>query len=289
VRTLISGGAGFLGIWLQDSLRRAGHSVVAPSSRAWDVCDAAQTHRVFEDVRPEWFFHLASVTRHQEILKDPERCMSVQVGGTRTVMEAAREETPTARIVVVSSCHVYGGSQGQPLRETDPLRPTGVYGQSKLAQEREALGACGGPGEPDVVIARPFHLVGPGQPLAFAPADWAAQAASGASTIQVGNLDLERDYLDVRDAASGLVLLAEAGVNGEAYNLCRGEAVPLRWVLSQVAQGVKAVAEPGRMRGPEITSLVGDSGRLNALGWAADVDLARSLAELRAEMPRGAR
>jgi len=135
-------------------------------------------------------------------------------------------------------------------------------------------------GNVDVVIARLFHLVGPGQPNAFAVASWAQQSREFPGPVTVGSLDLERDYLDVRDGAAALVTLAQRGATKQAYNVCRGEGVSLRWMFEQVTGGREAQVDPERQRTDDPPSIVGDPRKLKALTWTPEVSLVDSLAEM---------
>jgi GDP-4-dehydro-6-deoxy-D-mannose reductase len=93
-------------------------------------------------------------------------------------------------------------------------------------------------------------------------------------------LDLVRDYLDVRDAAAGLLVVARLGQAGEVYNLCSGVGVPLRALAEIIAEGRPIVEEPSRARAGDVLRLVGDPKKLSALGWAPRIPLAQSLGEL---------
>ena len=277
MRALITGGSGFVGTWLQAAMQEAGHEVVAPSSADWDVRDAQACHEQVAKSAPDHVFHLASRTRFSQVEADPLAAWEVQVTGTRNLLGAVAAHAPRARLITVSSCHVYGTPQSTPVGEGHPLAATRPYGKSKVAQETVMRTSTAGV---DWVIARPFHLTGPGQPQAFAPADWAAQAAAGVDPIAVGNLQLTRDYLDVRDSVRGLLVLARAGARGEAYNLCSGKGVALSEVFHAVAPGCTASQAEERLRPQDPPSLIGDPRRALSLGWSPEIPLAQSFSDL---------
>ncbi len=276
MRVLLTGGQGFVGQHLVRLLESRADRVRAPSSADLDVTRPELCRRHVATASPELVVHLAALTDPAIARREPERARQVNVGGTATLLAALAEHAPEARVVVVSTCHVYGRPRTLPVTESHRCEPTGTYGRTKAEAEQVAL-ASG----LDVVIARPFHLTGPGQPLARAPADWARQAAAGARRIRVGDLSLHRDYLDVRDACRALVRLGERGERGGTYNVCSGETVELGWILATVAPGAVAEVDPERLRPGEVTRLVGDPSPLRALGWRPTVPLEQSLVELR--------
>jgi GDP-4-dehydro-6-deoxy-D-mannose reductase len=277
MRALVTGGGGFVGTWLQAALQEAGHEVVAPSSVAWDVREAQACHDQVARAAPEMVFHLAARTRFSQVEAAPETAWEVQVTGTRNLLDAVAKHAPQARLIVVSSCHVYGLPQSSPVGEDHPLAATRPYGKSKVAQEDVLRSSTS---KVDWVIVRPFLLTGPGQPQAFAPADWAAQAAAGVDPIAVGNLQLTRDYLDVRDCVRGLLSLARTGAPGGTYNLCSGKGVALSEVFRAVAPGCTPQARTERLRPEDPPSLIGDPRRALSLGWSPEIPLAQSFSDL---------
>ena len=260
MRAVVTGATGFLGRHLVRLLGEVyPHRV--------DVTDAISVQRAM-DWGPSVVFHLAAMTNPRECEADPDRCHAVNVEGTRRVAALAR-----CRLVVVSSVHAYGSPTSLPLTEDHPLRPVGVYATSKRDAEAAA---------PDAVIARPFNLTGPGQGPAFAPADWARQAR-GTGPIQCGNLELERDYLDVRDAARGLVVLAERGKEGQAYNLCSGRAVSMRVIAEALAPGRPLLSSAAKSPSA-VPRLVGSNEKAARLGWGPLFSLEKSLEDLAASL-----
>ena len=265
MKTLITGGSGFLGRHLCDLLPDAD----APTSSELDItgdCSAVGDY--------ELVFHLAAQTLPQRAEEDPAETMNVNVNGTRRLLHAL---APASRLVFVSTCHVYGLPQSLPITESHPRTPRGIYASSKLAAERLVEGRA--------VVARPFNLTGPGQAPHFALADWALQGKAGKQRIRCGNVDLERDYLDVRDAAEGLVLLSQLGSVGEAYNLCSGNPYRLRQLLVVASGGGEPDPDPKRWRTNDVPTLVGSAEKARGLGWAPRYTISESLEALRASLP----
>ncbi len=260
MRAVVTGGGGFLGRHLCRLLPEVYPERVELTNRA-SVLRAMSW-------RPSVVFHLAAMSDPRACEADPERCHAVNVEGSRLLAQAS-----DCTLVFVSTVHVYGPPMWLPLTEDHPLAPKGVYAQSKALAENLAYGA---------IIARIFNLTGPGQGAQFAPADWARQSW-GEDPIACGRLNIERDYLDVRDAAEGLLTLARAGQPGQAYNLCRGRAVTMRWILKQLAPGRELRVEASRERA-EVPVLYGSNDKARRLGWTPRVPLEQSLADLRASL-----
>ena len=161
------------------------------------------------------------------------------------------------------------------VTEDMPLQPVNPYGVSKAAGDMAAFQWHWNGG--DVVRARPFNHTGPGQQSCFVCSDFARQiveAEIGARSpvLEVGNLDAERDFSDVRDIAAGYLALWERGESGRAYNLCSGRGVSIRSVVDELRRRARVRTEirvtAGRRRASEIRVLVGSCERAEKeVGW----------------------
>jgi len=211
--------------------------------------------------------------------RDPARAFAVNAQGTQNLLA----HLPDALLaVLVSTSHVYGAPTALPTREDHPLSPRGVYARSKVQAEQRAREA-----HPAVIIARAFHHTGPGQSPRYAFPDWARQLAARRKTgrrtpLQVGDVDVRRDYCDVRDVVAGYRLLLEAGAPGEVYNLCSGEAPSMRALLEQMMGDcpVPLARDPARLRPAEVREMRGDPTRAEALGWSRRHALVETLREM---------
>jgi GDP-4-dehydro-6-deoxy-D-mannose reductase len=215
--------------------------------------------------------------------------------GTFALFEAVKKFVPEARILFVSSSDVYGlpsegESAGRKLFvEDDPFHVTSPYAVSKIGGELLS-GFYGRVEGLDIVIARPFPHTGPGQSPEFVCSDWARQViqierGKAAPAIRVGNVDIWRDFCDVRDTARAYVLLMQKGRRGEVYNICRGEGTSLRRVLelylSLAAKEVTIEQDPARLRRVDIPFLVGDNRKLKReTSWEPRIPLEQTLSDL---------
>jgi GDP-4-dehydro-6-deoxy-D-mannose reductase len=290
VRSLITGGSGFVGHWLADHLREQGDQVVAIDQEV-DVTEPAALLAALSDAAPDAVYHLAALTHVGESWAEPLRVIEVNVIGTGALLAAARECGTDPRILVVSSAEVYGAVADPgllPLDEESPTAPLTPYAASKLAAEALAAQAYLGHGQ-RVFTVRPFNHIGPGQSPNFAVAALAKRIVdadrSRASTIPVGNLSARRDFTDVRDVVRAYRLLIESGRPGTVYNVCSGRDVSIR----EIADGLVVLAgtalefetDPSLVRPVEVAVLRGDAGRLSAAtGWKPEIPLEQTLSDV---------
>ena len=283
MRSLITGAGGFAGRHLVERLRGAGEEVFAAGHNTEISLDFRVPEFVEEllaQLRPQRIYHLAGTSSVAEVARHSDLGTDNILRPAANLMASMQRQVPTARLVLVSTCHVYGRPEELPITEDHPLRPVDLYGSARASVEylardvvRKGL---------DVVIARAFHHTGPGQDRRFALASWAAQREEGSREIFVGDLSLRRDYCDVRDVVAGYQLLAALGQRGEAYNLCSGEARSLGELFGELVGGeVQARREEGRLRKAEILELRGDPARAEALGWRRNYPISMTLADLR--------
>ena len=290
MRSLITGGSGFVGQWLASLLRELGDDVVS-IDREVEITDPVALLAALTDAAPVAIYHLAALTHVGQSWDEPLRVLEVNVIGTGALLAAARQCGSEPRVLVTSSAEVYGAVTDPgllPLREDSPTAPLTPYAASKLAAEAVAAQAHLGHGQ-HVIIVRPFNHIGPGQTPNFAVPALArrivAAERSGAGTIPVGNLSARRDFTDVRDVVRAYRLLIESGRPGAVYNVCSGRDISIR----EIADGLLGLAgtslefetDPSLVRPVEVPVLRGDPGRLaDATGWAPEVPLEQTLADV---------
>ncbi|MBV8345522.1 MAG: GDP-mannose 4,6-dehydratase [Candidatus Eremiobacteraeota bacterium] len=288
MRAFVTGANGFVGRYLAAALRNEGAEVF---DGFVDVNDVRALRGAFDAFRPTTVFHLAAQTFVPESLRAPLQTYETNVMGTARLADALRGTAGGApRLVFASSAEVYGARDAAeyPLVETLDPRPRNPYAASKAAAETILLGESRSFGL-DVVIARAFNHIGPGQDERFVVASFAAQlariAAGGTPQLLTGNLEAARDFLDVRDVVAAYIALARRGERGEIYNVCSGHAVSIRDVLRELIGIARVPVEvredPARARGgAEIALLVGSPAKLRArTGWEPTIPLVQSLRE----------
>jgi len=281
---------------LTDSLRRLadryprfGESAVAVG----DVCDGAAVREAVGRFAPDGVFHLAGQSSVGAGEKDTVGTLFTNIVGTAHVLRAACVQR-SCRVLVISSGDCYGRSaDDKPIPEDVPLRPVSLYAASKAAAEVVARQAVDGYGA-DVVCVRSFNHTGPGQSDRFVCANFARQIAEvrlgRRRIIEVGNLEVVRDFLDVRDVVRAYALAWERGKPGEVYNVASGVGRRIGAILEelQCRAGVAALVEVRlrRIRRVEIPVLVGDNRRLRRLGWSAEYSWERTVDDVLADWSR---
>lgn len=317
MRVLVTGADGFVGEHLVRALLKGGHEVVGAITRddptlltlgpeearsvewrRFDLRDGGSVASLVSADPPDAVVHLAALSSVRASWTAPVETFEVNVLGTVRLLDAlGRLPAGTDRRVVllVGSAEAYGvdGTEERPLTEDAPLRPLNPYGASKAAQEAAGW-AYARSGGLRVVQTRSFNHAGPGQRPTFVLADWALQllrrrAIDSDEALRVGNIEVRRDFLDVRDVADAYISLLETPAAEGVFNVCSGQGHSLRELLAMLcdATGVEVEVEvdPGKLRPGDIGSLVGDPTRLaRTTGWMQARPMEQTLTDLVAEL-----
>lgn len=303
MRVFVSGASGFVGRYLVRHLLETTPNVeivgttrqepaASQEPRLRLVCCDLTRHggedirRLIAAAAPEHVYHLAGIS--SGAASDRDAVFSANVEGTRRLMAAVAAEAPLARCLFASSGYVYGLCDARrPAQEEDDLKPVGLYAESKREAERYAHDA-------GALVARAFNHAGPGQPDAFVVSAFAKQIAQIEKgfqplQIEVGNLEAQRDFLDVRDVVRGYHAVLNHAVPhcaaaGGTYNICRGQAFPLQAVLSDLLAlssiHIVVTRDPQRMRPADFPVSVGNPTKLTSCtGWEPNIPFSETLEE----------
>jgi len=277
-RAFVTGLTGFTGRYMAERLLAAGYDVwgtVAPGTPRpadpafahctllpVDLLDAEAMRAAAADARPDAVVHLAA--RAHVAQDEPSQTYAVNIVGTRNLLAALAglDRRPSA-VLLASSANVYGNSTAGVLDETVAPAPANDYAVSKLAMEYAAkLWADRLP----IVIARPFNYTGVGQSDAYLLPKLVAHYASNAPRISLGNLDVSRDFSDVRDVTAAYLKLIEAAPAGETFNVCSERAYSLKEVLAMLSRiagyVIDVTIDPRFVRHNEVKSLSGSRDKL---------------------------
>ena len=292
-RILITGAGGFVGRHLVPVLRAA-YPGAALLTQPFDVTDPAATRGALGAARADAVIHLAAVAAPMDARRDPARAWQVNLHGTLALAQAVRDLAPDATLVFAGTADAYGASfrPGLPLDETAVLAPQNTYGATKAAADL-ALGAMAAEGL-RAVRARPFNHTGPGQGDGFVVPAFARQVARIAAgrqrpVLEVGALDPERDFLDVRDVCAAYAACLSADLEpGAVLNLASGQPRRVGDVLADLMAlaGVRAEirTDAARLRPGDIPRAVGDAGLAHQLlGWAPAIPWTRTLQDVLAD------
>lgn len=311
MRALITGITGFVGVHLVRYLVECGDVVIGLSrSGIWpaesraemerlarlekiDLADADDSEALAELIdrkTPEAIYHLAAQSNPHASMDDPRGSWAVNLGGTINLLEAVRASSVRPRVLIVSSGVVYGNPPAEriPVKEDCPERPLNPYSASKIGADMAAVQAFLGYGLA-TIVARPFNHAGPGQSPRYvlpAMAKQAAEVASGRQTeLNTGNLDIVRDFTDVRDIVRGYRMLVEKGKPGEIYNMGRGSGTRLSEALEALRQisshPLPQKVDPAKLRGVDLPLLVADVSKILAdTGWRAEIPIETTMSDL---------
>lgn len=275
---LVTGANGFVGGYLVPRLVELGVAVYGIGRRehpqapgySYYRCDLNEFEAVKQciaRVKPDFVFHLASQSSVGTSWSHEWETVETNVRITYHLFKVLEYVRRPVRVLLVSSGEVYGDLGGRKAVESDPLRPMNPYAVSKAMMEIMAHRFQST--NVDYVIARAFNHTGPGRPEYFFESSVVKQFVmalkEGKERVQllVGNIDVVRDYSDVRDVVEKYLLLALQGKSCEAYNVCSGVGVSLREAIRMIEEITQIHAdievEKGKLRKNDICVLVGTS------------------------------
>lgn len=269
---LITGSQGFTGQYMTEELLSAGYRVVGLGSQPDDNPDYIQVDITDPDavrasiavLQPDIVVHLAAVAFVGE--GNANSFYQVNVIGTRNLLDAlAAADKPPETVLLASSANVYGNQRGGKLDERAPAAPANDYAVSKLAMEHMARLWL--PRLP-IIIARPFNYTGVGQGEQFLVPKIVSHFKRRAAVIELGNLDVWRDFSDIRSVVAAYRALIEQGPVGEAFNVASGQPHSLKEILTLCAEitghELEVRVNPAFVRANEVKTLCGDAAKLRA-------------------------
>jgi len=287
-RILITGYNGFTGHYMATRLRQPEVEVIglvngSPAGAAeihGDLTDIDETRQIVASVRPTHVIHLAAISNVTH--GDARAFYDVNVFGTLNLLEALADlDHVPDRVLLASSAQVYGAPAVETIDEAMCPQPVNHYGNSKLAMENMARTWMD---RLPLVIARPFNYSGPGQDEArFVIPKVIGHLKRRAAILELGNLNVARDFSDVLDVVEAYArLLDSPAAVGQTVNVCSGTAHALRSVLD-IAFAIAGFTpeirvNPSLVRSNELLKLTGSCARLSALtGFKPSIPIADTL------------
>jgi len=272
-RALITGIQGFTGRYMAAELEANGYEVIGlgsqPSDEAGyhqvDLGDAQGLRTLLAQLQPDVVVHLAALAFVGHGVADA--FYQVNLIGTRNLLEAvaASGKTPEC-VLLASSANVYGNASEGMLNEQSTTAPANDYAVSKLAMEHMAR--LWQPRLP-IVITRPFNYTGVGQADNFLLPKIVSHFRRKAEVIELGNLDVWRDFSDVRALVSAYRGLIEAKPMGNTVNVSSGVTYSLREVIEMCSDisghSIRVEVNPAFVRANEVKTLCGDNSLLRTL------------------------
>lgn len=292
-RLYVTGAAGFVGQYLAQAVAAGvfGECDMVSMPHGLDLRDLEGLRASISSARPDWVIHLAARSFVPDSFKDPKETLDVNLLGTLNLLCVLRDVGFKGRLLYVSSGDVYGAvaEHALPVSELHIPAPRNPYAVSKLSAEilcrqwhfSEQM---------DVVIARPFNHIGPAQDEKFVVPGFASQicrilAGQQEPRIVVGDIDISRDFSDVRDIVKAYAALLRAGRSGSIYNVSSGREVTIRSILSDLCAlaSIDPTVEEDRtrFRPNEQRRMVASCEKLQVdTGWKPHISLESSLAHI---------
>lgn len=262
MKILLTGASGFTGKPFAEMARAAGHVVVPLTC---DLGDKVALRQQVLDAEPDSVVHLAAISFVGQT--DDNAFYAVNVVGTMNLLDAllALPQAP-ARVLLASSANVYGNCLASPITENQAPAPMNHYATSKLAMEHMArtYGA-----RLPLLVTRPFNYTGAGQDNNFLIPKLVSHFMRRAPEIELGNLNIEREFNDVEMVCAAYLRLLKHGQPGETYNVCSGQAYSLQHVIELLTRitghEIAVRVNSAFVRSGEVHRLCGDPARLQAL------------------------
>lgn len=279
---LVTGANGGLGKALLPLLRAYYKESVICTGRArtdaddyfrCDFADEGAVANLIKTVRPRLIFHLVGSFTGQFEFDFQANTLS-----TKFIFDSILSEDLAARVVVFGSAAEYGAvlASDNPIPESFPCRPVSIYGLTKSFQTDMAA-YYARTKNIDVVVARVFNLATPGlsQRLFYGKAEAMilAYKRGEITRLEFGNLDSERDYIELEEATDQLLAIAEHGFSGEIYNVGSGTPKKIRSILKNMLEKedisecavVESSAEVIRGKGLDVPIIYADITKVSKL------------------------
>jgi len=277
-QVLILGGTGFLGTLLAAALRDApDFTPVLPNRARWDIGKPVTLDVILGESEPDIVINMAAISSTGA---SADAVYGVNAQGALNLMEALVRAGFSGRHIFFSSSNIYGAADSRtvPLDEdTQPL-PLNHYSCAKLLAEHYcAMYAL----ELKTTILRPFSIIGAGQKPYFLLPKLARHFAQKLPRVELGNLDVAKDFVDARDLVAMLLAVLRADAPTPLVNLCNGRAVTLNALLNLFREisnhDPEITVNPGFVRTKDILYQCGDPARIHALGYTRRYPIAETV------------
>lgn len=285
---LIIGGTGFVGKHFCRNLEEG--SFVA-TGRDYNVNNIEKMRSLIKALQPNLILYLAAITTLKESFENPEETKEVNFLGVSNLFSILTDEGFTGRVLFVSSSEIYGikTSDELPIDELSPAIPASPYAKWKYEAEKLCIDYARR-GMFEILIARPFNHIGPGQSERFAIANFCRQSVliqrkQLKPIFLVGNIDTTRDFTDVRDICRAYKLLLKNGENSNIYNICSGKERSIRSLLELIVDlvdiDIRIQEDPSRFRDIDQKRIFGDNSKIKKeVGWTPVIEINETLSDI---------
>lgn len=307
MKLLVIGAAGFVGGHLLEyleqlpnievfasklSTERLGNTHI-PEENVFDIdiLNKEKIEEIIKRIRPEYIIHLAAQSSVSYSWKEPAQTFSINLIGTVNVLEAIRIAGIKPRILLIGSSEEYGivGPDELPIKESRNINPDNPYAISKASQETVAK-LYEKIYDIHIIMVRAFNHIGPRQSPMFVISDFAKQIAEiekdlHEPVIRVGNLEVSRDFTDVRDIVKSYWELVRNGKRAEIYNIGSGTGYSLKSLLykmiSMSNMNIDVMVDPDKFRPADVPEIYADISKIkNHIQWQPQISMDTSLADI---------
>mgnify|MGYP000732063728 CR=1 FL=1 len=300
-KALIIGAAGFVGQYLiehlkslkvysitvtklpKDNLESSGIEVFN-----LDILNQNEVLEILTKIKPDYIFHLAAQSSVALSWENPNLTIDINVKGSINLLNAIRKLDYKPRILMIGSGEEYGYAMQEdiPIKEETILRPGNIYAASKVCQNM--IGKIYSKAyDLDIVMVRAFNHVGPKQSSTFVVSEFCRQVAMiekglAEQTIKVGNINVRRDFTDVRDVVRAYELLIKYGNSGELYNVGSGQAVSIKnildLILSKSTRKISICVDKNKFRPADVPIIQADISKLKkTINWLPEYSIERTI------------
>jgi nucleoside-diphosphate-sugar epimerase len=260
MKILLTGAEGFTGRHFEACAAQSGYQVFALKS---DLTDKAALLAEVQLIQPDTVVHLAGISYVDSA--NEAAIYAVNVLGSINLLRALITLPLAPKVVLASSANIYGNCDVSPIHEEQMPMPVNHYAASKLAMEHMARTFVD---RLPIIITRPFNYTGQGQGEQFLVPKLVDHFGRKASAIELGNLNIEREFNDVRMICQAYLALITHGQAGQTYNICTGQAYTLQQVIGTLTlltgHQLEVRVNPAFVRSSEVTRLSGNSAKLIA-------------------------
>ncbi len=257
-----------------------------------DLKNREQVSRLLSSFQPQFILHLAAKSSVAYSWLFPADAITENNTMFLNIIEEMRVLKLKCRLLSVGSSEEYGNVEeaALPLRESQPANPVNPYGASRVFQQMLIDIYCKNYGL-DIIHTRSFNHLGPYQTKDFVVSSFTRQVASQLAketnpiVLNVGNVDVVRDFTDVRDVVEAYYKLLLQGQSGQIYNVCSGKSYAIKDVIkmieSIIGRKIEWAVAKDNVRPAENKKIIGSYQKLaKATGWAPKISMEQSLSDL---------
>ncbi|MEX1029324.1 MAG: GDP-mannose 4,6-dehydratase [Paenibacillaceae bacterium] len=303
MRALITGVTGFVGRYLAQNLLDNGYEVWGGTRKFPSCCingvkviELNLSHKdlianVLEEIKPNVIFHLSGQSSVKYSWDYMEETFNANVMESINLLEAVKNSllNNPVRIITIGSAEEYGLGAQLPINEDTLPNPSNPYGLSKYTLGKIVL-QYNESYRMDVLHARAFNHIGPGQSLGFVTSDFTKQIidienGKGEPVMYVGDLSSKRDFTDVRDIVEAYRLLNEKGTAGQIYNVCSGGSTSIQDILDNLvsfsSRHIEVRVDDKKFRPNNVKEYYGSNDKLReTTDWKPTISLNQSLYDI---------